>query len=96
MRSPSLQLPFGDAEDGAVDCHGAVIDHIVCAQPAFEDDLQLRGRRRHGDEDRYEPKKVIFRTAFFMFPNACQHRHFQMNHMLSSSKNITVCVVLTL
>ena len=57
---------LGDAEDGAVDCHGAVIEHAVCAQPAFEDDLQLRGQRRRGDEDRYEPKKVIFRTTFYL------------------------------
>jgi len=37
-----------DAEVGAVDRHEAVVEHIVRAQPALEDDLRLRGRQRGG------------------------------------------------
>ncbi len=41
---------LGDVEVRAVDCHGAVVEHVVRAQPALEVDLRLRrgGRRRWG------------------------------------------------
>ena len=45
LRHDSL---LGNTEVHAVDCHRAVIDHVVHAQPALEDDLRLRGRRRRG------------------------------------------------
>jgi len=32
-----------DAEVCAIDCHCAVVEHVVHALPAFEDDLHLRG-----------------------------------------------------
>ena len=37
-----------DAEVGSVHGHRAVVEHVVCAQPALEDNLRLRGRQRGG------------------------------------------------
>jgi hypothetical protein len=42
---------LGDAEVGSIDCHRAVVEHVVRAQPALEDNLRLRrggGRQRGG------------------------------------------------
>ena len=39
---------LGDAEVRAVDCHRAVAEHVVRAQPALKFDLRLRGRRQRG------------------------------------------------
>ena len=79
-----------DAEVCSIDCHHAVVVHIVGAQPALEDNMHLWGQRRQqqrqGCEDRYEQKKVILRTAFFTYPDVCQHRHCKVNHKTSSSK----------
>ena len=50
---------LGDAEVGSVNCHRAVVEHIVCAQSSLEDDLWRWRRRRWGGEDGYE-KKVFF------------------------------------
>ena len=62
-----------DAEVRAVH-GGAVVEHVVRAQPALEVDLRLRGwRRRGGGEDRYE-KKGDFLPAFQLrFLTPCQH-----------------------
>ena len=54
---------LGDAEVGSIDCHRAVVEHIVCAQSALEDDLWRWQRRRWGGEDGYE-KKGDFLPAF--------------------------------
>ena len=55
---------LGDAEVRAVNRHRAVIEHVVCAQPAFEDNLRLRGvwQRGGGGEDRRLKKKEICLT----------------------------------
>ena len=34
---------LGDAEVRAIDCHRAVVEHVVRAQPALKFDLRLRG-----------------------------------------------------
>jgi hypothetical protein len=41
-----------DADVRAVDCYRAVVEHVVRAQPALEDDLRLKGQRWQGGEDR--------------------------------------------
>ena len=48
-----------DAEIGAIDCHCAVVEHVVHAQPALEDNLRLRGRWGRGGEDRILGKNNI-------------------------------------
>ena len=47
---------LGDAKVRAVDCRRAVVEHVVCAQPALKVNLRMRGERRRGGEDRYEKK----------------------------------------
>jgi hypothetical protein len=39
---------LGDAEVRAVHGHSAVVEHIVCAQPALKDNLHLRGQWQRG------------------------------------------------
>ena len=46
-----------DAEVRAVHGHGAVVEHVVRAQPALEVDLRLRGGRRRGEGVRTGMKK---------------------------------------
>jgi hypothetical protein len=54
----SSQFPFVGCGSRSIDCHCAVLSHIVSAQPALKDDLRLRVRQRgQGCEDGYEPKR---------------------------------------
>ncbi len=49
---------LGDAEVRAIHGHCAVVEHVVCTQPAFEDGLCLWGQRRRGGEDQMLKKKT--------------------------------------
>jgi hypothetical protein len=53
---------LGDAEVGSVNCHCAVIEHVVRAQPALEHNLRLRGGGggRGGGVDQMLGKKDIW------------------------------------
>jgi hypothetical protein len=51
----------GDAEVSSVNSHHSVVEHVVRAQSALEDDLRLRGRQRGGGggKDQMLGKKYI-------------------------------------
>ena len=49
---------LGDAEVGSIDCHPAVIEHVVHTKSALEDNLCLRGWQRGEGEDLMLGKKT--------------------------------------
>jgi len=50
---------LGDAEVSSIDCHRAVVEHVVHTKSALEDKLCLRGRQRGEGEDQMLGKKDI-------------------------------------
>jgi hypothetical protein len=65
---PFFAIPFlRDAEVGAINCHSAVVTHIVGTQPAIKVNLQLRGAVMAGVRGWVWKKKGYFLTAFLCF-----------------------------